>query len=155
MSTSYILPDTAAIASLLEMIFGEGVGVTDQGTPDLSGKHLATFLNDEDELVAVCAGDKPFVAYSGAALSMIPADVANEMVDGAITDTVADNFHEVMNIFSKLMMSETSAHLRLEKILQPDQTSGPISALEGTATPLAFDIDIPKYGKGNLALLIA
>ena len=155
MATTYVMPESESILSILEMIVGQGVTVADCARSDFAGKHIATFLNDEDELVALCACDNSFVAYSGAALSMIPPNTAEEMAkSGQITEAVVANFHEVMNICSKLMMSDTSAHLRLGKTLSPDQSASAIAALETSATDSEFGVDIPRYGKCALAFLI-
>lgn len=156
MATDYVMPDTQSIASILEMIFGEGVEVTDAEVIDFDDKHVATFMSREQELVALCACDLPFVAYSGAALSMIPANTAKDMANGGgLTEAVLSNFHEVMNICSKLMMSETSAHLRLDKTLAPDQSASAVTALDASASTSVFNVDIPRYGKGVLAFSIA
>ncbi len=155
MSKSYVMPDTAAISRLLEMIFGDGVKVAESAEKDLAGRHVATFLNADDELVALCACDRAFVAYSGAALSMIPANVANEIISGdEMTETLLGNFYEVMNICSKLMMSDTSAHLRLHKALLPDQSADAITTLEASGSICGFDVDVPRYGKGKLSFVI-
>ena len=85
---------------------------------------------------------------------MIPADVAQEMIFGnAVSDAMVDNFYEVMNICSKLMMSESGAHLRLDKTLSPDQSVEAIAAMKESHTA-AFGVDIPRYGKGTLTFVI-
>jgi len=136
------------------MIFGDDLSASGCESPAPDGKYVATFLSDDDQLVALCVCDKEFVAYSGAALSMIPADVAKEMIAGnAVTDAMVDNFYEVMNICSKLLMSESGAHLRLGKTLSPDQSADPIAAMKESQTA-AFVVDIPRYGKGTLTFVI-
>ena len=155
MSTKYIIPTPQSVSALLAMIFGDGVDTKDREAPELDGQHVATFVDDDDQLVALCVCDKEFVAYSGAALSMIPADVANEMISGnSISEAMLGNFYEVMNICSKLLMSDTSAHLRLDKTLSPQESAEPLSALKDSAQVIGFDIDIPKYGKGMLTFLV-
>ena len=155
MSTNYVTPTSAAISSLLAIIFGEDLDVSDCEPPELSSQYIATFVDDDDQLVALCACDKAFVAYSGAALSMIPADVANEMIAGdAVTEAMVGNFYEVMNISSKLMMSDLSAHLRLDKTLNPQQAAEPIAALQESAQITGFGVDIPRYGKGTLTFVV-
>jgi|GEM_PF-612199 len=156
MGTSYEHPNPASIADLFEIIFGENVGVSDgAAAADITDQHTATFLDPNDNLVAACTCDSAFVTYSGAALSMIPAEVANEMIeDGEITDEVKANFFEVMNICSKLLMSDASAHLRLEKVIAPGQLGDTLSAFEESGTALGFTVDIPRYGRGSLSFLI-
>ena len=127
----------------------------DSTSTNLSDSYVATYVDREDKLVAICACDRPFVTYSGAALSMIPATVANEMIEGAeLTDAFVANFHEVMNICAKLMMSDDSAHLKLQKTLSPAESADAISSLtEGQSC--TFTLDIPQYGKGALSFFIA
>ncbi len=111
--------------------------------------------DDDDKLVALCVCDKEFVAYSGAALSMIPADVANEMISGnSVTEAMIGNFYEVMNICSKLLMSDSSAHLRLDKTLVPEDSAETVSALKESAQVIGFNVEIPKYGVGGLTFLV-
>lgn len=154
MSNSFVMPAEGDISSLLAMIFGDGLGVKGTEPPNLGGQHAATFIDDTDKLVALCVCDKQFVAYSGAALSMIPADVANEMIKGgAISEAMIGNFNEVMNICSKLLMSETSEHLRLEKILEPGTADNALATLQGSAQLKSFAINIPRYGTGVLSFL--
>ena len=155
MSTNYVIPNPKSVSGLLAMIFGDGVIVKDQEAPDFSGQHVATFIDDDDKLVAVCACDKEFVAYSGAALSMIPADVAEQMITGnSVTEAMVGNFYEVMNICSKLLMSDASAHLRLDKALSPEEGAGPLSTLQEAAQITAFHVEIPNYGAGTLTFLV-
>ena len=155
MSTTYVMPTPKAVSDLLAMIFGGDLDVSDCDAPDFDGQHVATFIDDDDRLVALCLCDKQFVAYSGAALSMIPADVANEMISGnSVSDAMVDNFYEVMNICSKLLMSDGSAHLRLDKALSPEAGADPVSSLKDSAQTTAFSVAIPKYGTGALTFLV-
>lgn len=155
MSTNYVIPNPQSISGLLAMIFGDGVETKDREAPELDKQHVATFIDDDDQLVALCVCDKEFVAYSGAALSMIPADVANEMISGnAVTEAMVGNFYEVMNICSKLLMSDGSAHLRLDKTLGPEESTETVSALKESAQIIAFNVEIPKYGSGSLTFLV-
>jgi hypothetical protein len=86
---------------------------------------------------------------------MIPADMANEMISGNdLTEAIVGNFHEVMNICSKLLMSDSSAHLRLENVLSPGQSAEAIAALGDSVHTVGFGVDIPRYGKGALTFLV-
>ena len=155
MSANYVIPSPQSVSKLLSMIFGVELDVSKCEPPELSSQHVASFVNDDDQLVALCACDKEFVAYSGAALSMIPADVANEMISGnAVTEAMVDNFNEVMNICSNLMMSDSSAHLRLDKTLSPEQSAEAIAALQESGQVTGFGVDIPRYGKGTLTFVV-
>ena len=137
------------------MILGDKLDVSECVPINLGGQHAATFVDDDNKLVALCICDNHFVVYSGAALSMIPVDVANEVIaGGALTEVMVANFYEVMNICSKLLMSDSSAHLRLDKALRPDEASESICSLEASAQIAGFGVDIPRYGKGALTFVV-
>ena len=152
----YVVPTTDATSQILEMLFGTPIEVQNAEAISPGGtNYVTTFIDDQDQLVAACIADLPFVAYSGAALSMIPGDVANEIVaEGAPTEAMLGNFYEVMNICSKLFMSDSSAHLRLDKTYSPDEGAGAIASLQASATT-PFGIQVPGYGSGALTFLAA
>ena len=153
--TQFVTPKADEVVNLLGMILGDGLEISESEAIDLSNKHTATFLDDNDELVAVCCCDVPFVAYSGAALSMIPSAAADEMIkDQELTEAISDNFYEVMNICSKLLMSDTSAHLRLDKTLTPTEAAEAVASLESAEVKKSFELNIPDYGAGSIAFAI-
>lgn len=150
-------PTVDDVKKLLAMMYGDDLSVEEDVVEEFKGRHIATFLDDDDDLVAVCACDLDLVAYSGAALSMVPTDNAKEMVSNKeVTEMVAANFYEVMNICSRLLMSDTSPHLRLDKALNPADGQEPLKEIqECYPTVLGFRIDIPGYGSGHMAVLLA
>ena len=148
----YVMPDAQAVKSLLSMIFGDDLTVS-ESPAELGGKTVATFIDDDDKLVALCACDREFIGYSGGALSMIPVDVCNESINGEMTEALSGNFYEVMNICSKLLMSESSKHLRLARTVDADTAAGMVAELEANGSSGAFSVDIPRYGKGSMHFL--
>lgn len=153
MSESYIQPTTKSLSALLGMIYGDDLSATETEASTVSALRVATFINDDDRLVAACLCDREFVVYAGAALSMIPAVGAQDMIaEGSVSDTIAANFHEIMNICTRLLMSDQSAHLRLDKTLECAQQDDLAGSLEALATRLGFEVEIPGYGKGALAI---
>ncbi|CAD7850067.1 MAG: hypothetical protein [Olavius algarvensis Gamma 3 endosymbiont] len=149
MSETYVKPTAASVISLLAMIYGDELNASDLDSASVSGQRIATFINDDDELVAACVCDREFVVYSGAALAMIPAGGAQDMIaENSISEAISGNFHEVMNICTKLLMSDSSAHLRLDKTLDYAQQA----ELDTLATRLGFQVDIPGYGSGSMAI---
>ena len=153
---NYVEPTPNSVVDLLEIIFGEGVVATPIDEPFGDGDYTATYIDPEDKLVAMGASDPHFVAYSSAALSMVPAAVANEAVaNGEITDVMAQNFYEVMNICSKLMLTDGGPHLRLADVVDPGKAdAGSMGALESAAKRIGFSVDIPGYGVGKLQFLV-
>lgn len=155
MSGNYIKPDSESVAKLLAMIFGDDLIISSVEAANVSGERLATIIDDDDKLVVICICDLEFLAYSGAALSMIPAAGAEDMIASkTVTEAVANNFHEVMNMCTKLFMSDSSAHLRLDQTLDCEQGAEELSTIDSYATKLGFEVGVPGYGKGRLALFM-
>lgn len=153
---SYEVPTSDSVTKLLSLILGDNLKTTEHDPSASEDKFIATFIDREDKLVAVCASDLPFASYSGAALAMIPPDVAKECIkDGALSDSLSDNFYEIMNICSKLMLSESSDHLRLDKAYAPTETPDGVTELQAGSTKCGFEIDIPRYGSGSIDFYIA
>ena len=156
MATTFVVPDAPAVTNLLNVVFGDGLAVANGSAEELADRHVATYVDDDDKLVAVGVCDKPFVAYSGAVLSMIPAGAANDMIkDDDISPSILDNFYEVMNICSRLLMTEKdSNHLRLAQCLSPDAGAAALDQLNGGGQRVAFDLKIPGYGAGQMAFVV-
>ncbi|MBD2858133.1 hypothetical protein IB286_03865 [Spongiibacter sp. KMU-158] len=153
MPGKFVTPTEKSVDDMLGMLFGD-VTVTTGGAVPAEG-FGARMIDDENQLVAMIVCDYPFVGFSGAALSMMPAGGAEDMIaEKDFSKTIMDNFYEVMNICSRLFMSDTSEHLRLEKTVMPDSLAGEISAL-AAGTNVTFKLAIPKYGSGNISFLIA
>ena len=155
MSGNYITPTPQSVTSLLAMIYGVDLRASSCDLAEVSGEFLATFINEDDKLVAFCICDLKFVTYSGAALSMIPSAAAEDMVVGNnVTETVANNFHEVMNICTKLLMSDRSEHLKLAKTMNCKDASDVLTTMESCGTQISFEVNFPGYGKGRMAFYL-
>ena len=156
MSTTFVVPETTAVAELLGIILGDGLGVSGADANDFSDQYVATYIDDNDKLVAIGGGDPAFVAYAGAALSMIPAATAQDMVkSNDISEAISANFYEVMNICSRLLMTEKDdQHLRLDKTLGPGEASEFVGQLAANGTPIGFQLKVPSYGEGRLSFLV-
>lgn len=149
-------PTIESVSELLTMVLGEDLNTTDTDVSSLDEKYVATFIDDNDELVAICASDMPFASFSGASLAMIPADVAKESIkEGKLTQNLSECFYEIMNLCSKLMLSESSDHLRLDKAYAPDELPEGVTSIHADGESCAFEVDIPRYGKGKLDFYIA
>ena len=147
---AYKTPDTAELVSMMDMMLGaETKAAVADSVDDSSHSHTAEYVNSDGECVATCRCTLPTAAALGCALSMIPPGGAEGMVeDKALTQMATENLYEVMNIFSSLMMSDKSSHLKLTVV-----NEGNDSALGGEA--FAFTIDLGKYGPGYLLFNVA
>jgi hypothetical protein len=153
--TDYILPDAKSVQQILAAMYGDELVVDVDDSAPLAGRHVATYVGDADSIVALCACEDRFVAYSGAALTMIPANVADEMVEQKdLSAVILENFHEVMNICSRLLMDDNSPHLRLEKTLLPGEADAAMSKVTQESRAVNLKVAIPEYGHGHMSFLI-
>ncbi|MEL7298382.1 MAG: hypothetical protein AAGJ86_12035, partial [Pseudomonadota bacterium] len=155
MSTRFVVPEVSSIVSLLDVVIGPGLTASEGNGGGADDFHVATYIDDNDQLVAVGAADPAFVFYAGAALSMIPAAAANDMLsEGPPNETIAANFYEVMNICSRLLMTEKDdVHLRLDKTLSGAEAQSATAAL-ASATQVSFDLKVLQYGAGKLMFAV-
>ena len=156
MRTRFEQPRPGDIARMLAGILGLRVQATARKDPDPDALYVATYVDDEGRLVALCGADLRFVARSGASLSMIAPEVAEEMIAaGEVSDSILENFHEVMNICSRLLMRESGgAHLRLERALRPADGAALLESLRGSGRSLSFDVSLHGYGDSRMSYVI-
>lgn len=152
----FVTPSVQSVQKILAMMYGEDTSVTLRDDTGIDDCHVATYVDDDGGLVAVCACDPQFVGYSGAALTMLPAGVVQDMIDsGQFSETVLENFYEVMNICSRVLMSESSPHLRLKDTLAPAAGADAAGGVEGDTATVGFDVSIPRYGAGRVVFTLS
>jgi hypothetical protein len=145
------------VKDLLGFLF-DGLAVKAAPKLDLSpssGSFLAVYVADDGSPAALGACNIGFAANAGAALSMLPPNAAKEAVKAKLlTPAMNDNLREVMNICSRLMMRDGSAHLRLEQVFESKSLPPAAAAIVSAATGRAdFEVTLGKYGAGVLSLL--
>ena len=59
-----------------------------------------------------------------------------------------------MNICSKLMMSDDSDYLKLDKTVFPEESSARVVASMVGADAFAFTVNIPDYGNGEMIFYV-
>ncbi len=118
--------------------------------------YAGTFHGGDRKVVAMCAADLAFAAFTGAALSLIPAESAQERIrTGVLDEMMQENFAEVLNVLSRIfVVTETTRMTLLEPILPP--CAVPTTLAPGVAATSIlradYEIDIGGYGLGHLAL---
>jgi hypothetical protein len=157
MATTYPMPDAAKVKSMLGMLF-DGLDIKPGKKFDIvppSGSWIGLYIADDGKPVALCAVDQNLAAYASAALSMLPPGVAKDAAKTKdLTEVMVANLHEIMNICSRLVMNDASAHLKLEKTYSSTDMSAGVSAVLGAVAGRAdFELNIAKYGVGTLSVL--
>jgi hypothetical protein len=157
MAPQFPMPDVAKVKQMLGLLF-DGLEVKPgkkfEITPP-SGSWVALYVADDGRPVAVCAVDGALAANSSAALSMLPAAAAKDALRSRVlTDVMVSNLREVMNICTRLLMSDSTAHLRLESLYSAKSLPPQVAAVLGTVQGRAdFELNLPKYGLGTLAVV--
>jgi hypothetical protein len=159
MPTAYPLPDVAKVKQVLGMLF-DGLDVKPGGTFDQTpggGAWFGVFVGDGGTAVALCGADVNLAASFGSALSMLPPAAAKEAAKlRQLTDVMTDNLREIMNICTRLVMSDTSPHLKLDKVYSAKSLPAPSTAILGApGGRIEFQVQLAKYGGGVLTLLSA
>lgn len=145
---NYRKPEAAQLVEMLTMILGVDAKASQAPETAIDGlSHVALYANDEGETVATCSCALPTAAALGCALSMIPPGGAEGMVeDNELTQVASENFYEVMNIFSSLLMDNKSKHLKLTTV---ETDAGRRLQAEGSEMQ-AFTLQLGAYGAGEL-----
>jgi hypothetical protein len=159
MATKHPVPKDREVKQMLGMLYGKGLGV-DAGEPVATGAGsnsiVAIYIDDEGLPVTACCCDIPFAAYSGAALSMIPRGGAEDAANsGDLSEMMRGNLNEIMNICSRLFISDKTPHLRLGALYDgadalPEAARSMLDTAPGRAD---LRISIPGYGEGNVSFL--
>jgi hypothetical protein len=151
------LPDVALVRDLFGMLF-DGLTVKAGGKLDVSPQshaYVGVYIADDGSPSALCACDLALAANSGAALSMLPPNVAKDAVKSKeLTDVMLANLGEVMNICTRLMIQDNTPHLRLQQVCKANALPAPAAAIIGAARGrVDFEIGLGKYGAGVLAVM--
>lgn len=144
---NYQKPEASQLLSMMGMVItGEVKAKAEPATQLDVLSHTAIYVNNDDEIVATCSCALPTAAALGCSLSMIPVGGAEGMVeDKELSDMANDNFYEVMNMFSSLLMNDKTAHLKLKSIEAGDER------VQGDGCEEAsFSVVLGNYGAGEL-----
>jgi len=161
MVAHFPVPIQEDIRDLLGDLLGRGVAV-DKTTPlqldeDAAGA-VASYVTADDELGALCVCDAGFAVLAGAALVMVPANVAQEQVRaGVLEEQHLEIAHEVANILSRLLNTPRTPHLRLRALDPlPGEVPGDVARLlAGPEFRRDFVATIEGYGEGRVSILVA
>jgi hypothetical protein len=152
------LPSAADFAARLGALLGRRVLARAQPHASVATAAIAVYRDDAGAALVVCAADLAFAAGSGAALAQILPAVAREQVeDGTVSGSIAENFHEVMNVCATLFNQPGLRHVRLREVEHspPAAPKSAASLLPAVRQQLHLEVDVEGYGKGRLSMLAA
>lgn len=154
------LPTRAAIGELMSSLVGKEVTTIEQPPWNDSLKEAAfvgTYVDDKDTVKALVLGDLSLACFVGSALSMVPAEEAQAVVkSGKISDNMAENCREIINVAASLFNSGSATHLKL-KTAHFDMAALPDDVKAWVAKPPArvdLQASVPDYGPGRMAVMV-
>lgn len=159
LTTSH-LPTPQQVKDLLEGVLGREASLA-PAAPFAPGPatpaSVAVYVDDALRITALIACDLAFSAYAGAALGLVPAAGAELAVtEGALSETLAENLYEVLNIAASTFNTPGHTHLRLHA-LHPAGAPLP-AAVRAQALTLGrredLAVDIAGYGSGRISVVL-
>ena len=161
MVAHYPVPIQEDVRDLLVDLLGRGVAA-DKVSPieleDDAPAAIAEFVTDADETACLCIIDGRFAVRVGAALVMVPSNVAEEDVaKGEMPEHHLENVREVVNIFGRLLNSASTPHVRLAGLHRwpGELPSGVEQLLGGPEAGRDFAVAVEGYGEGRFSLLVS
>ncbi|MCX6400743.1 MAG: hypothetical protein NTX33_12550 [Propionibacteriales bacterium] len=124
--------------------------------PDTAAS-IAVYVDDQLRISALILCDLAFSAHAGAAIGLIPPGGAQAAIDdGKVTDVIAENLYEVLNIAASMFNVTGADHLRLHALHPAGPPLDPqlrISALTlGRREDLS--VDVAGYGAGAVSIVL-
>ncbi|WP_182379543.1 hypothetical protein [Nocardioides sp. WS12] len=154
------LPQPKQLKDLLADLLGRDVTLSPTTpfapAPDTAAS-IAVYVDDQLRISALILCDLAFSAHASAAIGLIPVGGAQAAIDDRkITDAMAENLYEVLNIAASMFNVAGADHLRLHALHPAGPPLDPqlrISALTlGRREDLA--VDIAGYGSGAVSVVL-
>ncbi|HPF69494.1 MAG TPA: hypothetical protein PLQ13_02390 [Candidatus Krumholzibacteria bacterium] len=156
-ATRLHLPKPREVAQLLADTLGRDADTSAGSRFSVSDAMSGFYMNEAGDEGIICMADVPLVNFAGAALALIPANIAE---DGAkrhkLSDAVIENYFEVLNIMGALLNQVCEDHVRLVDVKYPgDELPGPVAEMIlKCENRHDLRLDIEDYGTGNMSLLL-
>ncbi len=158
MTTLYPVPKEQEVEEIFAMLYGSELTLG-SGEPlsiEDASSMIAVYIDDEGKPSTACACNYNFAAFAGSALTKIPVGGAEDAADsGDFSEMMLSNLHEIMNICSRLFMTSSSPHLKLDTVYKkledaPEEVKALFASTEERAD---FNVEIPNYGNGSISFL--
>ncbi|MDH2414635.1 hypothetical protein [Nocardioides sp. CER19] len=154
------LPEPKELKDLFEGVLGRDITLA-PAAPFAPGPQVpasvAMYVDDSLRVTALIACDLRFSAYAGAALGLVPPGGAEAAVEaGGLTETLAENLYEVLNIAASLFNAPGAEHLRLHELHPAGAPLAPMVRAQALTLGRREDVslEIGGYGKGQLSIVM-
>ena len=154
MSTATIQEPTAeSVIGLIEGLLGLDVSEKNVDGGDIYS--IAEYVDPDGQPVGYIACDLGTACRLGASLTQIPAGRVDEALsDGALPESIAENFDEVFNICVNLIVSGDGARIVLGRTAHGTGSENFEALNSGRADmqTSAFSFDVARYGECRLEI---
>lgn len=150
--------ESRMVKKTLDSLFGKDVDIKDGSPLENNDKVVyCTYVNGEGQTNGLAVMDIPCACYTAAALSMMPADIAEENIkSGEIEESLRDNLYEVLNIAVTFFSDGTTPDMRLkDMVIGSSIPEDATEVIDKSYTNLHIALDIPGYGGGNSSLYMS
>lgn len=155
------LPSAQEVRELIEGLLGRDVQVLTGGRivdpAEPGGAMVGSYVDRLLRLRALVVLDLALAARVGAAIGLVPNRVSEaDVADLELSDALADNAAEVLNVTASLFNAEDAPHLRLDGVTQPGQPLPHDVArwVKAYVPRLDLTVDIAGYGEGAISVLL-
>lgn len=154
------LPQPKQLRDLLGELLGREVALEPAApfapSPDTPAS-VAVYVDDSLRICALIACDLTFSAHAGAAIGLVPVGGAEAAIeDGKLTDTLAENLYEVLNIAASVFNVAGADHLKLHALHPAGPPLDPMVRIQTLTLGRREDltVDINGYGSGALSVVL-
>lgn len=154
------LPPTMLVRDALQDMLGRDVQVapSEPWAPTLHDTGaIAVYVDDGYRLRALICCSLELSVALGAAIALIPPKAAASIVEeGRLTDDMAENLNEVLNILAALFNRRNAAHVKLYALHVPGESPpADLSAqLRAFGKRSDLKIEVAGYGGGHMSIVL-
>lgn len=116
----------------------------------------AVYVDDRLRTRAVAVADLRLSAYAGAAMTLVPPQVAQEAVArGVLEDLLGRNLHDVLDAMSGVLAAERAPQAKLHAVYAAGSVPPPdvVSFAGVPGRRLDLVVEVARYGAGRLSVV--
>lgn len=143
------LPKLNTVEKMMHCLLGDRVEArVSAAGPDLTKPHVvASYVDDTNSVQRVLICDLALANSMGAAMSLIPAGVANDATKaGIVAENIQSNLGEVLNICVNLFTENATDRLLFSDL----KVCSPKDPAPAVKQSVKYALDIPRYAGGSL-----
>ena len=151
------LPTPETYARLLTELLGKKVAVKKAAAPigPAEVRGVAPYVDTGKLVHYAVAADAQFLAGVGAALAMIPANVAADALRGPkLPENLVENAYEVLNIGASVFndIEGTAVHVKISKLMTTPIPDEVVAKLGKAPARIDLVTALPGYPDGKVSL---